>query len=56
MAKSNEFAARGIDFTGVSLNLDKLMDVKSKAVSGLTGGIKMLFKGNKVAFSQFNSH
>merc|ERR1719327_107162 len=39
---------RGIEFTDVKLNLEKLMAAKSGAVSALTGGIKMLFKGNKV--------
>merc|ERR1719361_1591401 len=32
----------------VKLNLANLMGEKSKAVGALTGGIKMLFKGNKV--------
>merc|ERR1712136_95855 len=39
---------RGIEFTDVKLNLEKLMAAKSGAVSALTGGIKMLFKSNKV--------
>ena len=32
----------------VGLDLEKMMGEKSKAVTALTGGIKMLFKGNKV--------
>lgn len=32
----------------VSLDLDALMTTKSDAVKALTGGIKMLFKNNKV--------
>merc|ERR1719483_943666 len=40
---------RGIECGDVKLNLEKMMGEKSKAVTALTGGIKMLFKGNKVA-------
>merc|ERR1712042_326354 len=39
---------RGIEVGQLSLNLEKMMGEKKKAVGALTGGIKMLFKGNKV--------
>jgi len=48
MAHSGDLAKRGIECGEVKLNLEKLMGEKSKAVTALTGGIKMLFKGNKV--------
>jgi len=48
MAKSGDLSKRGIECGEVSLNLEKLMQQKSNAVGALTGGIKMLFKGNKV--------
>merc|ERR1711971_570971 len=48
MAKSGDLAKRGVETGEVKLNLANLMGEKSKAVSALTGGIKMLFKGNKV--------
>ena len=47
MAK-HEFAARGIDMTGLALNLPNLMKQKSTAVTTLTNGITYLFKQNKV--------
>ncbi|XP_063610917.1 dihydrolipoyl dehydrogenase, mitochondrial-like [Penaeus indicus] len=48
MAKSKDFAARGIEVDNVRLNLDKLMGAKEKAVKALTGGIAHLFKNNKI--------
>ena len=48
MAASGDLDKRGVEFSNVSLNLEKLMKAKSDAVSGLTGGIAMLFKANKV--------
>ena len=48
MAHSGDLANRGIECGDVKLNLEKMMGEKSKAVGALTGGIKMLFKGNKV--------
>ncbi|KAJ2764125.1 dihydrolipoamide dehydrogenase precursor, partial [Coemansia nantahalensis] len=42
------FAKRGIDVGEVKLNLPQLLADKDKAVSGLTRGIEMLFKKNKV--------
>lgn len=41
MAKSGDMDKRGIEFTDVKLNLDKLMAAKSSSVSALTGGIKV---------------
>merc|ERR1719414_1007158 len=48
MAKHGDLANRGIETGEVSLNLEKMMGEKSSAVGALTGGIKMLFKSNKV--------
>lgn len=48
MATSGDLAARGIDVTA-SLNLDNMMEAKRKSVKGLTDGIAMLFKANKVS-------
>lgn len=48
----HELADRGINVTGVSLDLNKMMDQKAKAVKQLTGGIAMLFKKNKVDYVQ----
>lgn len=48
MAKSGDLNKRGIECGEVKLNLEALMKQKSTAVTALTGGIKMLFKGNKV--------
>lgn len=38
----------------IKLNLSKMMEQKDKAVSGLTKGIEMLFKKNKV--TRFSGH
>jgi dihydrolipoamide dehydrogenase len=61
-AQSGALAKFGIDFKGVSLNLDQMHAEKSKAVTELTGGIEFLFKKNKVdwikghaAFASANS-
>jgi len=48
IAKSGDLAKRGVITGEVSLDLDALMNTKSSAVKALTGGIKMLFKNNKV--------
>merc|ERR1712088_304430 len=48
MAKSGDLTKRGDEVGEVKLNLANLMGEKTKAVTALTGGIKMLFKGNKV--------
>ncbi|KAJ2804713.1 dihydrolipoamide dehydrogenase precursor [Coemansia guatemalensis] len=44
----HSFAKRGIDVGEVKLNLPQLLSDKDKAVTGLTRGIEMLFKKNKV--------
>ena len=61
-AQSGSLEKFGIDFTGVSLNLDQMHAEKAKAVTELTGGIEFLFKKNKVdwlkghaAFTSANS-
>jgi dihydrolipoamide dehydrogenase len=61
-AQSGSLAKFGIDFKGVSLNLDQMHAEKAKAVTELTGGIEFLFKKNKVdwlkgraAFTSANS-
>jgi dihydrolipoamide dehydrogenase len=61
-AQSGSLAKFGIDFSGVSLNLDHMHAEKTKAVGELTGGIEFLFKKNKVdwlkghaAFTSANS-
>ncbi|KAJ2911119.1 dihydrolipoamide dehydrogenase precursor [Coemansia aciculifera] len=46
-AKHN-FAKRGIEVGEVKLNLNQLLADKDKAVTGLTRGIELLFKKNKV--------
>merc|ERR1719479_707675 len=48
MAHSGEMAKRGIITGEVSLDLPTLMEAKDNSVKALTGGIKMLFKNNKV--------
>ncbi|KAH9476269.1 dihydrolipoamide dehydrogenase precursor [Psilocybe cubensis] len=45
----HDFARRGIDAT-VSLNLPKMLEAKTNAVTGLTKGIEMLFRQNKVDY------
>ncbi|XP_046851728.1 dihydrolipoyl dehydrogenase, mitochondrial-like [Xenia sp. Carnegie-2017] len=47
-ASSNDFKNRGIEVSGLTLNLDQMMNQKETAVKSLTGGIKQLFKQNKV--------
>ncbi|KAK6453816.1 FAD flavoprotein [Scheffersomyces xylosifermentans] len=47
----HEAETRGIAIDGkVSVDFDKLMAAKDKAVKTLTGGIEMLFKKNKVTY------
>ena len=43
MAKSGNLDKRGIEFTDLKLNLEKLMQSKRNAVTALTGGIKVSF-------------
>jgi dihydrolipoamide dehydrogenase len=45
-----DFNAQGIEFTGLKLNLDKMMSNKNKSVQVLTKGIEFLFKKNKVTY------
>jgi dihydrolipoamide dehydrogenase len=61
-AQSGSLTKFGIDFKGVSLNLDQMHAEKAKAVGELTGGVEFLFKKNKVdwlkgraAFTSANS-
>ena len=42
----------GVEVTGLSLNLSKMMEKKDDIVKGLTGGIAGLFKKNKVDWLQ----
>jgi len=48
-AKHN-FAGQGIEGGEVTINVKQMMTRKKKIVDQLTGGIKMLFKKNKVSF------
>ncbi|KAK6638502.1 hypothetical protein RUM43_006769 [Polyplax serrata] len=52
MAHSGELTKRGVIHGNVSLDLKALMGTKTEAVKSLTGGIKMLFKNNKVTHIQ----
>ncbi|XP_077326997.1 dihydrolipoyl dehydrogenase, mitochondrial [Lithobates pipiens] len=52
LAHGKDFASRGIEVTGISLNLEKMMEQKSGAVKSLTTGIAHLFKQNKVVHVQ----
>jgi dihydrolipoamide dehydrogenase len=47
MAKHGDLNNRGVEVTP-TLNLDKMLQAKTKAVKALTGGIASLFKANKV--------
>ena len=44
------FNDQGIEFSGLKLNLDKMMANKNKSVQVLTKGIEFLFKKNKVTY------
>jgi dihydrolipoamide dehydrogenase len=44
----HEFATRGIDVSGVQLNLENMMKAKESSVSQLTSGVAALLKMNKV--------
>jgi pyruvate/2-oxoglutarate dehydrogenase complex dihydrolipoamide dehydrogenase (E3) component len=44
------FAEHGITVEGLGIDLPKMMEQKTKAVKGLTGGIEGLFKKNKVEY------
>jgi dihydrolipoamide dehydrogenase len=45
-----DFNSQGIEFTGLKLNLDKMMSGKNKSVQVLTKGIEFLFKKNNVTY------
>ncbi|KAL2913186.1 dihydrolipoamide dehydrogenase precursor [Polyrhizophydium stewartii] len=47
---SHEFKKRGIEVTGLSINLDQMLKQKEKSVKTLTGGIESLFKKNKTEY------
>ena len=49
-ASSGHLAKFGVEFSGVTLNLDRMHAEKAKAVGELTGGIEFLFKKNKVTW------
>ncbi len=49
-AKGGQMTKFGIDFQGVTLNLDQMHAEKAKAVKELTGGVEFLFKKNKVTW------
>ncbi|KAF9044165.1 dihydrolipoyl dehydrogenase [Panaeolus papilionaceus] len=46
----HDFARRGIDVSEVKLNLPKMLEAKNNAVTGLTKGIELLFRQNKVDY------
>lgn len=46
----HDFKNLGIEVEGLSVNWDQMQAAKSKAVTGLTGGIAHLFKKNKVDY------
>lgn len=48
MAHSGDLANRGVNVSGVTLDLEKLMGAKLNSVKALTSGIAGLFKKNKV--------
>jgi len=45
-----DFNSQGIEFSGLKLNLDKMMANKNKSVQVLTKGIEFLFKKNKITY------
>jgi dihydrolipoamide dehydrogenase len=49
-AASGQLTKFGVEFAGVTLNLDQMHAEKAKAVKELTGGIEFLFKKNKVTW------
>uniref|UniRef100_A0A2C9K1B9 Dihydrolipoyl dehydrogenase n=1 Tax=Biomphalaria glabrata TaxID=6526 RepID=A0A2C9K1B9_BIOGL len=52
MALHKDLTNRGIEFTGLKLNLEKMMEQKRNAVKALTGGIAHLFKKNSITHLQ----
>ncbi|MES3091859.1 dihydrolipoyl dehydrogenase [Sphingomonas aerolata] len=49
-AKAGHMTKFGVEFTGVTLNLDQMHAEKANAVKELTGGVEFLFKKNKVTW------
>jgi len=49
-AHSGHLTKFGVEFAGVTLNLEQMHAEKAKAVKELTGGIEFLFKKNKVTW------
>lgn len=49
-AAQHHFADMGIEVTGVSLNLGKMLAQKDDAVDGLTKGVEFLMKKNKITY------
>ncbi len=49
-AKGGHLTKFGVNFEGVTLDLDQMHAEKAKAVKELTGGIEFLFKKNKVTW------
>lgn len=49
-AAKHDFAKYGIEASDVTMNFDKMMKSKEKAVKTLTGGIEQLFRKNKVTY------
>ncbi len=49
-AKGGHMTKFGVNFEGVTLDLDQMHAEKAKAVKELTGGIEFLFKKNKVTW------
>ncbi|AOW04385.1 hypothetical protein B0I72DRAFT_137145 [Yarrowia lipolytica] len=49
-AIKTDSANRGIEVSDVKMNIAKLQEAKETSVKGLTGGIEMLFKKNKVNY------
>jgi dihydrolipoamide dehydrogenase len=45
-----KFFQQGIEISEINLNIDKMMENKSKSVQVLTKGVEFLFKKNKVIF------
>jgi len=48
----HEFAARGIKCSNVELDLDTMHESKNRAMTGLTAGVAMLLKMNKVTWAK----
>ncbi|KZV92091.1 dihydrolipoyl dehydrogenase [Exidia glandulosa HHB12029] len=46
----HDFKKRGIDVSGIELNLETMLKAKDTSVTGLTKGIETLFKQNKVDY------